>query len=176
MRYTIRPARPDEHAALGRLLVDAYQRLPGMPDARAQPAYYAILADVAARARNPAITVFAAVAGDALVGSVDFIADLAHYNSGADLAALDEDAAGLRLLAVDPAHRGAGLGRALTERCLDEARARGKSAVVLHTTRAMATAWRMYERLGFRRCEEIDFQQGELAVYGFKLAWEPRRP
>jgi len=167
MRYTIRPARSDEHAALGRILVDAYQRLPGMPDARAQPAYYAMLADVAARARNPAITVFAAVADDgALAGSVDFIADVAHYHSGADLRAFP-GAAGIRLLAVDPAHRGAGLGRALTERCLDEARARAQAAVVLHTTRAMATAWRLYERLGFRRHDAIDFQQGEMAVLGF---------
>ena len=135
--------------------------------------------------RNRAITVFAAVADDgALLGSVDFIADVAQYNSGADLAA-NRDAAGIRLLAVDPAHRGAGVGRALTERCLDEARAIGNSAVLLHTTRAMATAWRMYERLGFARCAEIDFQQGELAVFGFRLrlsptgarlASEPRRP
>jgi len=169
MRYTIRPAAPSEHAALGRLLVDAYQRLPGMPDAHAQPAYYARLADVATRAANPAITVFAAVADDGtLAGSVDFIADVAHYHSGADLAA-HAGAAGIRLLAVAPAHRGAGLGRALTERCLDEARARGKPDVVLHTTRAMATAWRMYERLGFTRDFGIDFRQGALDVFGFHL-------
>jgi ribosomal protein S18 acetylase RimI-like enzyme len=166
---TIRPARPDEFATLGRFVVDAYQQLPGMPDAHAQPGYYAMLADVAARARNPAITIFAAVGDDGeLAGSVDFIADVASYNSGADLRA-HRDAAGIRLLAVDAAHRGAGVGRALTERCLDEARARGKASVVLHTTRAMTTAWRMYERLGFRRCEEIDFRQGELEVFGFVL-------
>lgn len=176
MRYTIRPARPEEFAALGRLVAAAYAALPGMPAADAQPAYYAMLADVAARAHKPAITVFAAVAADGtLAGSVDFIGDLAHYNSGADLRALG-DGAGIRLLAVDPAHRGAGLGRALTERCLVEARALGRTRVVLHTTRAMQTAWRMYERLGFRRCEEIDFQQGELAVFGFTLASERRRP
>jgi hypothetical protein len=37
------------------------------------------------------------------------------------------------------------------------------------TPRAMALAWAMYERLGFRRAEELDFMQGELAVFGFRL-------
>jgi len=130
----------------------------------------AALADVAARARNPAITVFepAGDDDDAPLGCVDFIADLGAYGAAAELAA-HAGAAGIRLLAVAPAHRGAGLGRALTERCLDEARARGKPAVVLHTTRAMATAWRMYERLGFTRDFGIDFRQGALDVFGFHL-------
>ena len=169
MSHRIRPARPAEFAALGRLVVDAYQRLPGMPDAREQPAYYATLADVAARARNPAITVFVAADDeDAPLGCVDFIADLGAYGAAAELAA-HGDAAGIRLLAVRPDARGRGIGLALTQHCLDEARARGKAGVVLHTTRAMTTAWRMYERLGFARCSEIDFRQGRLEVFGFRL-------
>ena len=170
MSHRIRPARPAEFAALGRLVVDASQRLHVMPDAREQPAYYAMLADVATRARNPAITVFVAADDDddAPLGCVDFIADLAAYGAAAELAA-HGDAAGIRLLAVRPAARGRGIGLALTQHCLDEARARGKAGVVLHTTRAMTTAWRMYERLGFQRCSEIDFRQGRLEVFGFRL-------
>ena len=41
--------------------------------------------------------------------------------------------------------------------------------MVLHTTRAMETAWRMYEQLGFRRSPDLDFRQGELEVFGFEL-------
>jgi hypothetical protein len=33
----------------------------------------------------------------------------------------------------------------------------------------MKVAWKMYESMGFLRYEEIDFIQGELPVYGFKL-------
>jgi hypothetical protein len=39
----------------------------------------------------------------------------------------------------------------------------------MHTTRAMERAWAMYERLGFERLAEIDFQQGALEVFGFRL-------
>jgi len=40
---------------------------------------------------------------------------------------------------------------------------------VLHTTRVMQTAWAMYEGLGFVRFPEIDFRQGSLDVFGFRL-------
>ena len=39
----------------------------------------------------------------------------------------------------------------------------------IHSTESMKIAWGMYERLGFSRYEEIDFNQGELEVFGFKL-------
>jgi hypothetical protein len=41
--------------------------------------------------------------------------------------------------------------------------------VILHTTAAMRVAWALYERLGFRRSEDLDFMQGELPVFGFRL-------
>ncbi len=47
---TIRPVRPEEHNDLGKLLVKVYAALPGMPQPDEQPDYYAMLANVAARA------------------------------------------------------------------------------------------------------------------------------
>jgi hypothetical protein len=41
---------------------------------------------------------------------------------------------------------------------------------VLHTTKAMQIAWAMYKALGFVRFPKIDFQQGNLAVFGFQLS------
>jgi hypothetical protein len=35
---------------------------------------------------------------------------------------------------------------------------------------AMQIAWKMYENLGFKRSEDLDFMQGELPVFGFRLA------
>jgi amino-acid N-acetyltransferase len=55
------------------------------------------------------------------------------------------DAALLRSVAVDPAWRGSGLGRLLTERALEEAQGAGARDVYLLTT----TAERYFPRLGF---------------------------
>ena len=33
----------------------------------------------------------------------------------------------------------------------------------------MQVAWQMYEKLGFKKSEDLDFMQGELPVFGFKL-------
>ncbi len=167
--YTIRQARPEEYSRLGQLTVDAYASLPGMPTPEDQAEYYKMLLDVAKRAGNPAISILAAVsdAGD-LLGSVDFIADMKQYGSGGTARDVPE-AAGVRLLAVRDECRGKGIGKALTRFCIDRALDLGRSRVILHTTRAMETAWAMYERLGFRRFPEIDFKQGTLDVFGFGL-------
>jgi GNAT superfamily N-acetyltransferase len=165
----IRPVRPQEYEALGKLLVKAYAALPSMPQPDEQPDYYAMLANVAGRTARPALTVFVATneAGE-LLGSIDFIDDMRHYGTGGPASTVT-DAAGIRLLAVDDAHRGRGAGKALARFCIERARGLGKARVVLHTTRAMQTAWAMYEGLGFIRFPEIDFQQGKLEVFGFQL-------
>ena len=174
LRFEIRPARPEEFTRLGQLLVAVYAGLAGMPTLQQQPDYYAMLADVGRRASNPAITVLTATssAGE-LLGSVDFIADMQHYASGGTAGSI-VDAAGIRLLAVSPRYRGLGLGRALTQQCIERALERHRSRVILHTTKAMQTAWSMYERLGFRRLPEIDFVQGTLEVFGFQLTLSQR--
>lgn len=56
----------------------------------------------------------------------------------------------MKRLYLRPGARGSGLGRALVERLLSEARAEGYGEVVLDTLPSMAEAQRMYERFGFR--------------------------
>jgi GNAT superfamily N-acetyltransferase len=141
--FHVRLARPDELAALGNLVADAYAALPGMPGPEEQPGYYAMVRDAAARTRNPAIRVLAAVTpGGELLGSADFIEDMAHYGSGGT-ASTRINAAGIRLLAVAPTARGQGIGKALTRHCI--------------------------EQVGFRRSPDLDFRQGNLEVFGFEL-------
>ena len=48
-----------------------------------------------------------------LCGSVDFIDDMTQYGSGGTASTIT-DAVGVRLLAVDGAFRGKGIGKALT--------------------------------------------------------------
>jgi len=169
----IREARPDEVEALGRLLVDVYAHLEGFPGPDEQPRYYALLANIGDFTRKPHARLLVALdEGDRLLGGVVYFGDMAHYGSGGSAGSLT-GASGIRLLGVAPAARGMGVGRALTEACIQRAREQGHARVVLHTTRAMQVAWSMYERLGFERAPELDFLQGELPVFGFSLALAP---
>ena len=55
----------------------------------------------------------------------------------------------IRMLVVDPAARGRGLGRALTHECIGRAERDRAEAIALHTSPIMHVALRMYLRLGF---------------------------
>ncbi len=78
--------------------------------------------------------------------------------------------AGIRLLAVHPDARGMGVGRVLMDECLRRSRLREATALGLHTTELMAVTRGMYERMGFVRVPEYDFQAGpEVVVMGYRL-------
>jgi ribosomal protein S18 acetylase RimI-like enzyme len=55
----------------------------------------------------------------------------------------------IRMLVVDPAHRGLGAGRALTEACLARARRDGSPVIALHTSPFMTAALSIYIGMGF---------------------------
>jgi ribosomal protein S18 acetylase RimI-like enzyme len=55
----------------------------------------------------------------------------------------------IRMLVVAPAARGRGLGRSLTEACIERARRAGASAIALHTSPVMEVALALYLRMGF---------------------------
>lgn len=63
----------------------------------------------------------------------------------------------IRLLAVDPAARGHGIGQVLIQECLRRARQAGVAAITLHTSDMMNIAQSMYLRMGFARAPELDF-------------------
>ncbi len=164
--FLIRPVRPDEYGALGELTVAAYRAIPfEMPH---QDAYDVQLRDVARRARTSCVVVAVTPAGE-LLGGVTYV-------SGPDdpySEELSEGEAGMRMLAVDPAHQGRGVGRALTEWCLARARADGRLRLILHTAVWMPDAIRLYERMGFARQPQIDFAPApgiDLIAYSFDLA------
>jgi ribosomal protein S18 acetylase RimI-like enzyme len=66
----------------------------------------------------------------------------------------------IRMLVVDPNHRGRGTGRALTEDCLARARRDGSAVIALHTSPIMTVALSMYLRMGFKLIREAP------AIYG----------
>jgi GNAT superfamily N-acetyltransferase len=101
------------------------------------------LADAANRAADATLLV-AIDSANNVVGTVTFCR---HGSPYAELATAGE--AEFRMLAVDPASRGLGVGAALVQACLDLARAAGDHAVVLSTLAQMRAAARLYERFGF---------------------------
>lgn len=166
---TVRPALPEEFAHIGNLMVGAYSQLAGFPSQAEQPRYYHMLANVGEMTKLPGVELLASVSAEGIIdGAVVYVGDMKHYGSGG-MATAEKDAAGFRLLAVDPGARGNGAGKRLTLACINKAKASHRRQLIIHTTRPMQTAWSMYERLGFQRAPELDFKQDTLEVFGFRL-------
>jgi len=148
-RVEVREARPDEYEAIGELTVQAYV---AYPEVAQDPEYIDELRDVAVRAAVRPVLVAVNGAGSVL-GSAMYVS-----GPGAFAESQDENEAAFRMLAVTPAARGRGVGEALTCACIDRARADGRARIVLFTLPAMAAAHRLYERLGFQRSPERDWE------------------
>ena len=143
----VRPVRADEYEAVGDLTVAAYTTIDGFaPGER----YQGVLRDVAGRTETAEVIVAADDDGR-IVGGVTFVPGLGPL---AEFEGADES--GMRMLAVDPAAQGRGVGRLLAQACIDRASATGRSRLVLHTTGAMTAAHRLYRGLGFARTPERD--------------------
>ncbi|MBC8321286.1 MAG: GNAT family N-acetyltransferase [Bacteroidetes bacterium] len=168
-KYIIREATPDEFRETGELMVNVYSQLDGFPTKSDQPDYYSMLADIGRLTENPKTKLLIAVSSNGKIsGSVVFIGDMKYYGSGGT-APLEKNASGFRLLAVTLEERGSSLGKLLSEACIQLAQEEKQSQLIIHTTKAMQTAWNMYENMGFKRAKDLDFLQGELPVFGFRL-------
>ncbi|MEV7393302.1 MULTISPECIES: GNAT family N-acetyltransferase [unclassified Streptomyces] len=150
MDIRIRPADPAEYEALGEITAQAYLR-DGLLDFGESDSYLGELRDVAGR--SAAADILVAVRNGSLLGGVTFVP---AGGPMADIARPGE--AEIRMLAVDRAARGQGAGEALVRACVERARATaGCFRVVLSTQRTMLAAHRIYERLGFVRTPERDW-------------------
>jgi GNAT superfamily N-acetyltransferase len=70
----------------------------------------------------------------------------------------------IRSLVVDPDSRGVGVGRALTQECIDRAERDNSPVIALHTSAIMTVALPMYLRMGF------EWHRDAPAVYGVPYA------
>jgi ribosomal protein S18 acetylase RimI-like enzyme len=168
-KYTVRNAKPEEFKKTGKLLVQVYSRLEGFPTPAEMPDYYNMLANVGLLTQNPGTELLVAVtpSGD-VAGAVVYISDMKYYGSGGT-ATQEKNASGFRLLGVAPSTRGHGVGRLLIDACMRKAREAKQQQVIIHTTKAMQTAWKIYEKMGFRRSPDLDFQHDSLEVFGFRF-------
>lgn len=142
---TITDIRPDQHEQVGTLTADVYAA-EGFTTAEYVPA----LRDVDSRVKSA--TVLVAELDGELVGAVTVATRGGEW---AEQAVPGE--AVIRMLVVGPAVRGAGIGQALVQACLDRARADGCSLVRLSSNEGMTAAHRLYERLGFTRTPSFDW-------------------
>ena len=75
----------------------------------------------------------------------------------------------IRLLAVSPNARGLGLATLLIQEAARRSLELGASTLNLHTSDMMASAVKLYEKLGFERAYETDIMNGDTLVKGFCL-------
>jgi ribosomal protein S18 acetylase RimI-like enzyme len=148
-RVSVREARPEEYPTVARLTVAAY-RADGQLDAVDE--YEGQLTDVAGRAAAGVLLVAVDEQTGAVLGTVTFVLPGSLY---AQLAGADE--AEFRMLAVDPAAQGRGVGEQLVRACLTRAAELGCSSVIICTRDFAAAAHRLYARLGFQREPALDW-------------------
>jgi GNAT superfamily N-acetyltransferase len=145
----IRPAARSEIARIAPVVTAALEEFRHMIPPTIFDPYVEESADLGARWDEAEVLV-AEIAGR-VAGTVSFYRDASREGLG-----FPSHWAGFRTLAVDPAMRGKGVGRALLQACLDRALARHAPTLAIHTSAMMRAACRLYEEAGFRRSPEYD--------------------
>jgi predicted N-acetyltransferase YhbS len=161
----IRDARPDERTAIKKLTLAAYEEYATVM----APSAWAGLAQAVrtALATDDPVERIVAEHNGELVGSVLLYPPQVDTYQGA---LAPTSAPEVRLLAVAPGARGQGVGRALMHECIERARRAGATELGLHTSDSLRVAIHLYERMGFVRASEYDFQpEGAEVVKAYRL-------
>lgn len=152
---------PNQYDAVATLTAEVY-----LDGGFSSPDYEPALRDVASRAASA--TVLVATRKERVVGAVTVATRMGQW---AEQAVPGE--AVIRMLAVDPAERGAGIGDALVRACLDAARSDGCTLARLSSQENMTAAHRLYARHGFERTPSFDWSPVpglQLRTYALPLA------
>jgi ribosomal protein S18 acetylase RimI-like enzyme len=75
----------------------------------------------------------------------------------------------IRLVGVNPKSAGIGIGRKLTELCIEEARKNGENTIALHTSEFQDAARHIYESLGFQKLKEFELFEKKYWIYTISL-------
>jgi ribosomal protein S18 acetylase RimI-like enzyme len=159
--FHIRNASADELDAIGKLTLAVYEQYAAIMTPSAWEGLRGSVMN--GLATTASVERIVAEQNGELVGSVMlFPAAINAYGNLTGQAAIPE----LRLLAVTPAARGQGIGRALVEECIERTHKAGEKEVGVHSSISMQAAIHLYESMGFTRFPTDDFQPegGELAT------------
>jgi len=149
----IRRATPLDSSAINKLCVEAYHEF----ESSIGSADWQQLRDRLSRASDLSSLGELIVAEDAtlLLGVVLYIPP-----GKSDGVSIPCQWASIRMLAVSPLCRGRGIGRELTQECINRARRDGAEALGLTTGKMMKIAQPMYERMGFKKDAELGVRFG----------------
>ena len=92
------------------------------------------------------------VSGEVIIAELQgaFAGAVAYFGPNSQKAAFfDQRWPIIRMLVVDPAFRGKGIGRALSDECIARAKRDGSPIIALHTSPIMSVALPMYLKMGF---------------------------
>ncbi|KGX84880.1 GNAT family N-acetyltransferase [Pontibacillus marinus] len=119
--------------------------------------------------QQPGVELIVSEIDDFIVGSIAlFPAKMDAYEGYVDTLDYPE----IRVLAVSPDARGKGVAKALIDECIKRAKAQGYNLIGLHTGEFMSDAISLYERYGFERLPQHDFQPANdgIIVKAFRLS------
>ena len=153
---------PGTMARLGEIVVSAYDAIGAL---EGDDEYVPELRDVARRAAEAVVLAAVDDVNGDVLGCVTYVPGA--WSPWAEH--LRDGEASIRMLAVDPAAQGRGVGTALVAACLDRARADGRRAVFLHSLPVMVAAQRIYARAGFRPAPDRDWTFPDFVLLGFVL-------
>ncbi|WP_340258972.1 GNAT family N-acetyltransferase [Brevibacillus borstelensis] len=160
----VRMAAPEDREAIQKLLVEAYEEYEHLLPEGRWAEYREELRESAMDDR-PLARIIAECAGE-IVGAVQlYVSAEAAYG----MPELDIHTPIVRYLSVLPKARGKGVATGLIKESVRLSRELGASALHLHTTDIMASAIKLYERLGFERVPEKDIQSGPTLVKSYRL-------
>jgi ribosomal protein S18 acetylase RimI-like enzyme len=153
MKITIREASTQDFAVITSLSIRAYQEYSQALTPEHWHTMQTGLSGIAKHAQQ-AKPLVAELEGK-LIGSV------VYYAPGTSNSQIFQpEWASLRLLAVSPEHRGRGIGKLLSQKCINRAKTDKADVIGLHTSELMTKARRMYEKLGFRQDIELPRRLG----------------
>ena len=97
------------------------------------------------------------VSGEVIIAELQgaFAGAVAYFGPNSQKAAFfDQRWPIIRMLVVDPAFGGKGIGRALSDECVARARRDGSPIIALHTSPIMSVALPMYLKMGFAKAHD----------------------
>lgn len=117
---------------------------------------------------QPGVELIVAEDNGKIIGSVALFPPKSDAYEGI----IDElDYSEIRLLAVTPEARSKGVASALVHECIARTKEKGFETIGLHTADFMKSAMKLYERFGFERLPEHDFEPADdgVIVKAFRL-------
>jgi GNAT superfamily N-acetyltransferase len=138
----IREASPSEYADLDNIAVEAWQTLKSGYAPDQWNGLIAAIGRMSRIAENG--TLLVAADGSEIHGAVGYVPP-----GFSDPKLFPRNWPSMRMLVVPPSRRGRGVGRRLSDACIDRAKGDGATCIGLHTSAIMTVALPMYLRMGF---------------------------